>query len=147
MRRTMYVPILFLALLAVLFSQRGNSQGAATEDSLKSLEPQPGTHQAFDESQQDDSLSCKILPTTTAWNPPGTMDVSVDDTNVGSFTFGPNGSTGFDFKCTAGKHSFTLAIENTNVSCSASFTISKDKTSFSPGLRVAPSGSMICALQ
>jgi len=96
--------------------------------------------------QDDQTLSCKILATSQPWNPPGTMDVSIDGTSVGSFDFGPNGSTSLVFSCTAGRHSFTFTVDGTNISCSASFTVTTKKTDFSPMMRVAPDGNVSCGL-
>jgi hypothetical protein len=48
--------------------------------------------QSTSPSQSSNQMSCKILATSQPWNPPGTMNVSIDDTNVGSFAFDQNGS-------------------------------------------------------
>jgi|SRR5579864_593172 len=97
--------------------------------------------------QQGQNLSCTILATSQPWNPPGVMDVSIDGSSVGSFKFGPNGSEALDFTCRAGKHGLTFAVENTNTSCSASFTVSGGKTKFSPMMWIAPNGTVSCGLQ
>lgn len=98
-------------------------------------------------SQSTDQLSCKILATTYPWNPPGTMNVSIDGTSVGSFGFDQTGSKSLDFSCTVGRHSFTFEVDGTNISCSASFSVSAKKTQFSPYMRVAPDGKTTCGLQ
>jgi hypothetical protein len=95
----------------------------------------------------DDNLACTISATDRAWNPPGTMDVAIDGADVGSFDFGPNGSKSLDFSCTEGKHSFTFTVEGTNISCSATFRVSKSKTKFVPGMFVSPNGTTSCGLQ
>jgi hypothetical protein len=97
--------------------------------------------------QQGDTLSCKILATTRPWNPPGVMDVFIDGNSIGSFKFGPNGSDELAFACTEGNHSFTFSVENTNISCSASFSVTSSKTTFSPMMWVAPNGAVTCGLQ
>jgi hypothetical protein len=157
MRLTMFRLMLLFAFALVITSQMGKAQnisnGRATEPLrlqqmvLSESSDDTDSFQDFYRVQQDDDLSCKISATSQPWNPPGVMDVSIDGTNVGSFNFGPNGSTALNFSCTAGRHTFTFSIENTNVSCSASFSVSKDKTSFTPMMWIAPNGTVSCGLQ
>jgi hypothetical protein len=98
-------------------------------------------------SQDSNQLSCEILATTQPWNPPGTMNVSIDGASVGSFAFDQTGSKSLDFSSAAGRHNFTFEVDGTNISCSASFSISASKTQFSPMMRVAPDGKTSCGLQ
>lgn len=97
--------------------------------------------------QGSKSLTCEIASTNQPWNPPGVMDVSIDGSSVGSFRFGPQGSESLKFDCAAGGHTFSFAVEGTNITCSASFSVTSDKTKFTPMMRVAPNGSVICGLQ
>jgi hypothetical protein len=97
--------------------------------------------------QDSKKLACEISATNEPWNPPGVMDVSIDDSDVGSFRFGPQGSESLKFESVAGKHTFSFAIDGTNISCSATFSITSSKTTFTPMMRISPNGSIICGLQ
>ena len=91
------------------------------------------------------STTCSIMGTSFAWNPPGTMDVSVDGSSVGSFSFGPGGSDELDFTCTPGRHSFRFSIEGTPIVCAGLLRIGTS-TTFIPAMRVDPMGNSVCSL-
>ena len=99
------------------------------------------------QTQDDDeeNLKCKILGTSVPWNPPGTMDVSIDGDDIGSFDFGPDGSESLSFSCTRGNHTFRFQIEGTRVSCSGGLRIGRGLR-FLPAMRVAPNGYSVCSL-
>jgi hypothetical protein len=98
-------------------------------------------------SEKAESMTCTIDSTSIPWNPPGTVRVRVDGKNVGSFEFGPGGSTSLDFDCAAGHHQFQFSVSGVlPSSCSGSFDVDKDNTDFSPRIRVSPSGAVTCSL-
>lgn len=98
-------------------------------------------------NSQPQALNCTIDSTSTPWNPPGTAHVSIDGNNIGSFSWGPGGSTSVGFSCQAGHHTFRFSVVGTPISCSGSFDVDKDDTDFSPSLQVSPLGQVTCSLQ
>jgi hypothetical protein len=92
-------------------------------------------------------LSCTIDSTSFPWNPPGSAQVSIDGHSVGSFAFGPGGSSPLNFSCTPGHHRFRFSVSGTAISCSGSFDVDENSTDFSPSIRVSPFGQVSCALQ
>jgi hypothetical protein len=93
------------------------------------------------------TVTCVISATTSPFNPPGVMAVSVDGSNVGSFQFGPGGNQSLSFSCTQASHSFTFTASFQvipSVACSGTFD-SSNKTNFAPALFVSPTGTT-CSL-
>jgi len=136
-----------LALGAGRYSSGSISRDPEAAAAGVSQTPSSASAQLRDPVQEGKNLSCTISATNQPWNPPGVMDVSIDGASIGSFKFGPNGSDALDFSSTAGKHGFTFEVEGTNFSCSASFTVSANKTKFSPMMRISPDGKTYCGLQ
>ncbi|HEY0797889.1 MAG TPA: hypothetical protein VGD50_02005, partial [Candidatus Baltobacteraceae bacterium] len=91
--------------------------------------------------------TCQIVPTDAPWNPQGTMAVSVDATSVGSFQYGPAGSAGLSFACSASAHTFgfSTSLHGQPATCTGSFDAT-NQTNFSPQLSVSLSGTVGCAL-
>jgi len=96
---------------------------------------------------QDAGLECTIDSTPTPWNPPGTALVRIDGRSIGSFNFGPGGSTSINFSCRPGHHRFQFAVVGTSISCSGSFDVDENDTDFSPSIRVSPFGQVTCSLR
>jgi len=120
----------FAAVLALLFSILGNASPAIAQP-------------AADQSTQ----TCTIVGSTHYWNPPGTMDVTVDGSDIGNFQFGPSGNTSLSFSCTSGSHSFTFAANFANgasASCSGSFSVGQN-LNFAPQMNIGPNGTT-CSL-
>lgn len=86
---------------------------------------------------QNTGLTCTIVGTSVSWAPAGTMDVAVDGSYVGSFSFSQLGSNPLDFICSSGRHSYSFSIEGTTVTCYGGFYVGSD-TSFAPFMRVYP---------
>jgi len=94
----------------------------------------------------DKQLKCRILGTSFPWNPPGTMNVSIDGEDVGSFDYGADGSEPMNFSCTRGNHTFRFSVDGTRISCSGALRIGK-QLRFIPGMRVNPyNGAAVCSL-
>jgi Peptidase_C39 like family len=93
------------------------------------------------------ALSCTIDSTSTPWNPPGAAQVRIDGKSIGSFNFGPGGSSSLDFSCKAGHHHFQFSIPGTMISCTGYFDVDDDNTDFSPSMRVSPYGQVTCSLE
>jgi hypothetical protein len=94
------------------------------------------------------ALRCAIVGLSTNFPSAGSMSISVDATNVGTFQFEPTGTQSLSFGCTPGDHNFTisasLAVGGT-YDCDGTFTIEADKTDFF--LRMATTGnSATCRL-
>ncbi len=81
--------------------------------------------------------TCTIVGTAVSWNPSGTIDVTVDGSYVGSFSFNQFGSNSLSFDCSRGRHSFSFSIEGTAATCNGILYIGID-TNFAPAMRVYP---------
>jgi hypothetical protein len=111
-------------------------------------QPKPAPQQNGNiDTPQTDALSCTIDATSTQWFPPGTAQVRIDGKSVGSFDFGPAGSSSLGFSCRAGHHQFRFSVSGTPILCFGSFDVDEDSTDFSPSIRVSPSGQASCSLQ
>lgn len=100
--------------------------------------------------QAADGLNCAISATAFPWSPPGTAQVNVDNSNLWGFNFGPGGSTSLHFLCQTGHHQFQFSIFPLGAvptSCTGSFDVNNLKTDFSPLIRVAGFGQVVCSLQ
>ena len=88
------------------------------------------------------ALRCTIVGLSTNFPSAGSMSVTVDATNVGTFQFEPTGTQSLSFGCTPGDHTFTisasLAVGGT-YDCDGTFTIDADKIDFF--LRMATTGN------
>ena len=94
------------------------------------------------------ALRCTIVGLSTNFPSAGSMSVTVDANNVGTFQFEPTGTQSLSFGCTPGDHTFTisasLAVGGT-FDCDGTFTIEADKVDFY--LRMATTGnSATCRL-
>ena len=107
----------------------------------------PVSHPDPPDRPAPDMLSCTIDSTSIPWNPPGSAQVRIDDHSIGSFQFGPAGSSSLNFSCTPGHHRFRFSISNTAISCSGSFNVDENNTDFSPAIRVSPFGQVSCSLE
>ena len=92
------------------------------------------------------SLTCSIDKTSTPWNPPGKMNVAIDGTGVGSFTFDLNGTSSLDFACSAGSHDFVFNVDGAQVSCSGTFAPDQNHTHFLPAMRLNADKTTSCSL-
>lgn len=118
-----------------------NLQTSASPQANLVPQPNPAPHQA------PAALNCTIDSTAFPWNPPGTAQVAIDGTSIGSFNFGPGGSSSLNFSCTPGHHQFQFAIPGTAISCSGSIQVDASDTDFSPLIQVSPFGQVTCSLQ
>jgi hypothetical protein len=108
--------------------------------------PKPNPEPQSNGGKAADTLKCSIQSTSVPWNPPGTARVRIDGQSVGSFHFGPNGSSSLKFDCTEGDHRFQFSVVGTPVSCSGTFDVDKGDTDFSPTIFVSPFGQVTCSL-
>jgi hypothetical protein len=101
-----------------------------------------------EEAKKQESSSCQILGTNIPWNPVGRASVAVDGQVVGTFDFGPAGSSALEFECSAGPHNFhieTLDAYGGRGFCNGGFSVSESSKQFVPAIRVNGYG-MQCAL-
>ncbi|MGB8909311.1 MAG: hypothetical protein WCC84_11245 [Candidatus Cybelea sp.] len=94
---------------------------------------------------QPQNLTCHIAPTSINWPNPGTMTVSIDGAEIGTFQFGPTGTTGFAFSCTPGAHTFAFIQAFANgqtATCTGPFAVNPPNLYYGPGMAMGPSGEM-----
>jgi hypothetical protein len=88
------------------------------------------------------ALRCTIVGLSTNLPSAGSMSISVDANNVGTFQFEPTGTQSLSFGCTPGDHTFSvsasLAVGGT-YDCDGTVTIEADKVDFF--LRMATTGN------
>jgi hypothetical protein len=88
------------------------------------------------------ALRCTIVGLSTNFPSAGSMSISVDANNVGTFQFEPTGTQSLSFGCTPGDHTFSvsasLAVGGT-YDCDGTVTIEADKVDFF--LRMATTGN------